>query len=190
MLSVCHTVIPEVKKDGMLIYQAASSPDESALVHAARHIGFALKSRDIDSVTVLENEGRKEVSRTWKILSTLEFNSTAQAHVVHRAHPGRAHPPAQQGAPTRSSTRGSSARPHPAEQEAPRGHPGPPQHVRRGRPPHALLWARGAQREKQYAEWSKVFHAASTLLVGCEEAVDAAAEQIDRDLTLVAASAI
>jgi len=38
---VCHTVIPERDKndDNKIVYQA-SSPDEAALVHAAKKLGF------------------------------------------------------------------------------------------------------------------------------------------------------
>jgi magnesium-transporting ATPase (P-type) len=40
MLAVCHTVIPErdPKNHNKIIYQA-SSPDEAALVKAAKHLG-------------------------------------------------------------------------------------------------------------------------------------------------------
>lgn len=38
LLSLCHTVMPE-EKDGKIIYQA-QSPDENALVSAARSFGF------------------------------------------------------------------------------------------------------------------------------------------------------
>jgi len=39
LLAVCHTVIPEVKDDGKMVYQA-SSPDEAALVAGAELLGF------------------------------------------------------------------------------------------------------------------------------------------------------
>ena len=41
LLAVCHTVIPEMddSNPGNIIYQA-SSPDEAALVNAARDLGF------------------------------------------------------------------------------------------------------------------------------------------------------
>ncbi len=42
-LALCHTVMPEVK-DGNLEYQA-QSPDENALVSAARNFGFVFKVR-------------------------------------------------------------------------------------------------------------------------------------------------
>ena len=38
LLALCHTVMPE-EKDGKIIYQA-QSPDENALVSAARTFGF------------------------------------------------------------------------------------------------------------------------------------------------------
>jgi magnesium-transporting ATPase (P-type) len=38
LLSLCHTVMPE-EKDGKIIYQA-QSPDENALVSAARTFGY------------------------------------------------------------------------------------------------------------------------------------------------------
>jgi phospholipid-transporting ATPase len=38
ILSVCHTVIPEEAENGEVKYQA-SSPDEAALVTAARYMG-------------------------------------------------------------------------------------------------------------------------------------------------------
>ncbi len=55
MLSVCHTVIPEVKTaaDGSVtVKYQASSPDEFALVTAAKELGFYFCDRKPDSVTV------------------------------------------------------------------------------------------------------------------------------------------
>ena len=39
LLAVCHTVIPEVRDDGKMVYQA-SSPDEAALVAGAELLGY------------------------------------------------------------------------------------------------------------------------------------------------------
>ena len=44
LLSLCHTVMPE-EKDGKLTYQA-QSPDENALVSAARTFGFVFLVSD------------------------------------------------------------------------------------------------------------------------------------------------
>lgn len=50
-LSVCHTVVVDWDKDGSALYQS-SSPDESALVNAARQVGFTLHSRSTDTIWV------------------------------------------------------------------------------------------------------------------------------------------
>lgn len=46
-LSVCHTVVAEAK-DGKVLYNA-SSPDELALVNAAKYFGYFFKGRDDDN---------------------------------------------------------------------------------------------------------------------------------------------
>lgn len=59
LLALCHTVMPEYV-EGRLEYQA-QSPDESALVSAARNFGFVFRSRTPNSITI-EVMGRTEVS--------------------------------------------------------------------------------------------------------------------------------
>lgn len=55
---------------GELVYQAAS-PDEGALVSAARNFGFVFLSRTQDTITILEMD--QEV--TYTMLALLDFNS-------------------------------------------------------------------------------------------------------------------
>ncbi|KAM9236181.1 phospholipid-transporting ATPase IA [Leptosomus discolor] len=50
MMAVCHTAVPEREGD-KIIYQAAS-PDEGALVRAARHLRFVFTGRTPDSVII------------------------------------------------------------------------------------------------------------------------------------------
>ncbi|XP_049594131.1 phospholipid-transporting ATPase IC [Syngnathus scovelli] len=69
LLSLCHTVMVE-NKDGELVYQAAS-PDEGALVTAARNFGFVFLSRTQDTITIREMEQEK----TFEMLALLDFNS-------------------------------------------------------------------------------------------------------------------
>ncbi|XP_077050771.1 phospholipid-transporting ATPase IC [Siphateles boraxobius] len=69
LLSLCHTVMVE-QKEGDLVYQAAS-PDEGALVSAARNFGFVFLSRTQDTITILEMD--QEV--TYTMLALLDFNS-------------------------------------------------------------------------------------------------------------------
>lgn len=53
-----------------LVYQAAS-PDEEALVLAARNLGYVFLARTQDTITISEL-GKK---RTYKVLAMLDFNS-------------------------------------------------------------------------------------------------------------------
>jgi len=59
LLALCHTVMAETV-DGKLEYQA-QSPDEAALVAAARNFGFVFRSRTPNSITI-EVMGQLEVS--------------------------------------------------------------------------------------------------------------------------------
>ncbi len=53
-----------------LVYQAAS-PDEGALVTAARNFGFVFLSRTQDTITILEMDHEE----TYEMLALLDFNS-------------------------------------------------------------------------------------------------------------------
>ena len=55
---------------GQLNYQAAS-PDEGALVNAARNFGFAFLARTQNTITVSE----LGTERTYNVLAILDFNS-------------------------------------------------------------------------------------------------------------------
>eukprot|EP01087_Luapelamoeba_hula_P010089 TRINITY_DN2655_c0_g3_i1.p1 TRINITY_DN2655_c0_g3~~TRINITY_DN2655_c0_g3_i1.p1 ORF type:complete len:1296 (-),score=220.20 TRINITY_DN2655_c0_g3_i1:95-3982(-) len=88
VLAVCHTVIPEEVKDELeyaeedaadmpdvlkrTIRYQASSPDESALVAAAKHFGYFFHTRSHNTVTV-NVMGRDE---QYEVLNVMEFNST------------------------------------------------------------------------------------------------------------------
>ncbi|XP_066567022.1 phospholipid-transporting ATPase IC [Amia ocellicauda] len=69
LLSLCHTVMVEQKEDE-LVYQAAS-PDEGALVSAARNFGFVFLARSQDTITISE----MGVESTYEMLALLDFNS-------------------------------------------------------------------------------------------------------------------
>lgn len=72
LLSLCHTVMPD-QKDGRLEYQA-QSPDEAALVSAARNFGFVFKSRTPNSISV-EVKGQLEVRNYQDFYSLRHLNS-------------------------------------------------------------------------------------------------------------------
>ena len=69
-LAICHTILTETK-DGVIEYKA-SSPDELALVNAARFFGFKFIGRDSDQNMIL-NIGNDQIFIG--ILNVLEFNS-------------------------------------------------------------------------------------------------------------------
>uniref|UniRef100_A0A3P8WK56 Phospholipid-transporting ATPase n=1 Tax=Cynoglossus semilaevis TaxID=244447 RepID=A0A3P8WK56_CYNSE len=70
LLSLCHTVMVEHKDGSDLIYQAAS-PDEGALVTAARNFGYVFLSRTQDTITIRE----MDQENTYHMLALLDFNS-------------------------------------------------------------------------------------------------------------------
>ena len=70
IMCACHTVTAERNPDGSTSYQAAS-PDESALVAAAKEIGYEFVHRGRDLV-VLRVGG---VERTLKVHAINEFTS-------------------------------------------------------------------------------------------------------------------
>uniref|UniRef100_A0A3Q3FHH3 Phospholipid-transporting ATPase n=1 Tax=Labrus bergylta TaxID=56723 RepID=A0A3Q3FHH3_9LABR len=70
LLALCHTVMSEEKSEGDLVYQA-QSPDEGALVTAARNFGFVFRARTPESITLCEM-GR---AVTYRLLAILDFNN-------------------------------------------------------------------------------------------------------------------
>lgn len=70
-LALCHTIIIE-NKQGKITYNA-SSPDELALVNAARFFGIKFVDRDEDNVITIDFRGQQ---RKYQLLNLVEFNST------------------------------------------------------------------------------------------------------------------
>ncbi|XP_018620657.1 phospholipid-transporting ATPase ID isoform X2 [Scleropages formosus] len=86
LLALCHTVMPEEKMEGELVYQA-QSPDEGALVTAARNFGFVFRARTPETITVYELG--KAV--TYQLLAILDFNNVRKRmSVIVRNPQGRA----------------------------------------------------------------------------------------------------
>eukprot|EP00300_Choanocystis_sp_HF-7_P009665 c16560_g1_i2.p1 GENE.c16560_g1_i2~~c16560_g1_i2.p1 ORF type:complete len:1234 (+),score=220.28 c16560_g1_i2:146-3847(+) len=73
LLAVCHTVIAEPSDTvpSGLLYQAAS-PDEGALVQAARGLGYRFASRTAGEIVILADGSE----RTYELLNVLEFTSS------------------------------------------------------------------------------------------------------------------
>ncbi|KAK3123313.1 hypothetical protein QOZ80_8AG0628410 [Eleusine coracana subsp. coracana] len=92
VLSVCHTTIPVSDRNFVGMSYEAESPDEAALVTAAREFGFEFYHRTQTTISVHEHDaisGRK-VDRTYKILNILEFSSARKRmSVIVRTEEGQ-----------------------------------------------------------------------------------------------------
>ncbi|KAI3361043.1 hypothetical protein L3Q82_013240, partial [Scortum barcoo] len=85
LLSLCHTVMSEEKSEGELVYKA-QSPDEGALVTAARNFGFVFRSRTPGTITTTEM-GQPV---TYTLLAILDFNNIRKRmSVIVRNSEGR-----------------------------------------------------------------------------------------------------
>ncbi|XP_057448372.1 phospholipid-transporting ATPase 3-like [Lotus japonicus] len=89
-LAICHTVLPQGDESPEKICYQAASPDESALVIAAKNFGFFFYRRTPTMIYVRESHVEKigkiqEVS--YEILNVLEFNSTRKRQSVLCRYP-------------------------------------------------------------------------------------------------------
>ncbi|XP_014508821.1 phospholipid-transporting ATPase 3 [Vigna radiata var. radiata] len=89
-LAICHTVLPEGDESPEKIRYQAASPDEAALVIAAKNFGFFFYRRTPTMIYVRESHVEKmgkiqDVS--YEILNVLEFNSTRKRQSVVCRYP-------------------------------------------------------------------------------------------------------
>ncbi|PIM99982.1 P-type ATPase [Handroanthus impetiginosus] len=89
-LAICHTVLPEGDESPEKIRYQAASPDESALVTAAKNFGFFFYKRSPTTIYVRESHVEKmgKVQDVpYEILNVLEFNSTRKRQSVVCRYP-------------------------------------------------------------------------------------------------------
>ncbi|XP_047329990.1 phospholipid-transporting ATPase 3-like [Impatiens glandulifera] len=89
-LAICHTVLPEGEELPEKIRYQAASPDESALVVAAKNFGFFFYRRTPTLVYVRESHVErmgKVDDVPYEILNVLEFNSTRKRQSVVCRYP-------------------------------------------------------------------------------------------------------
>jgi phospholipid-translocating ATPase len=85
-MALCHTCLPETKND-KIEYQAAS-PDELALVTAARELGYIVLQRSSQSVVVqINNPEAESTTQTFEILDVIEFSSKRKRMSVVLKYP-------------------------------------------------------------------------------------------------------
>ncbi|KAG7216627.1 hypothetical protein INR49_023336 [Caranx melampygus] len=179
LLAVCHTVMPEEKKEGELYYQA-QSPDEGALVTAARNFGFVFRSRTPETITVVEM-GKRVV---YELLAVLDFNNVRKRmSVIVRSPDGkltlyckgadtiiyeRLHPQCDKLMKVTTSHLNEYA----------------------GDGLRTLVLAYKDLDEGYMDDWRNRHHEASTAMEGREERLDELYEEIEKDLLLLGATAV
>uniref|UniRef100_A0A803XUQ5 Phospholipid-transporting ATPase n=1 Tax=Meleagris gallopavo TaxID=9103 RepID=A0A803XUQ5_MELGA len=177
LLALCHTVMVEERGD-QLVYQAAS-PDEEALVLAARSLGYVFLSRTQDTITISE----MGVKRTYQVLAMLDFNSDRKRMSVLVRDP--------QGT-IRLYTKGADT----VILERLRGR-GPNQDFTERALDHfaeetlrTLCLASKELSEAEYDEWSRRHRMANILLQGRACELDRLYEEMEQDLELLGVTAI
>lgn len=178
LLASCHTVIPEVRENGKIKYQAAS-PDEGALVKGAASLDFRFTVRRPKSITV----NIRGQDYEYELLNICEFNSTRKRmSAVFRCPDGK----------IRLYCKGADTAI--LERLAPENPFVPPtmNHLEEfaGEGLRTLCLAMRVVPDEEYAEWARTFDEASTTLDNRAQRLDDAAELIEREMFLLGATAI
>uniref|UniRef100_A0A9L0SNM4 Phospholipid-transporting ATPase n=1 Tax=Equus caballus TaxID=9796 RepID=A0A9L0SNM4_HORSE len=177
LLAVCHTVMVD-RIDGQLNYQAAS-PDEGALVSAARNFGFTFLARTQNTITISEMGTEK----TYSVLAILDFNSDRKRmSIIVRTPEGNIRLYCK-GADTVIYERLHQMNPTKQEtQDA--------LDIFASETLRTLCLCYKEIEEREFEEWNKKFVAASLASTNRDEALDKVYEEIEKDLILLGATAI
>ncbi|KIV91602.1 hypothetical protein, variant [Exophiala mesophila] len=181
-LALCHTVITETTPgDPPKIEFKAQSPDEAALVATARDVGFTVLGRTNDDlhVNILGED------RTYRILNTLEFNSTRKRMSAIVRMPDGKIKLFCKGADSMVYSRLAK---------------GEQQELRKATAENLEIFAREGLRtlcvavrdidEDYYQEWAKDHDFAAQALNDREGRLEEVADRIERELTLLGGTAI
>ncbi|KAH9904925.1 hypothetical protein F4778DRAFT_789626 [Xylariomycetidae sp. FL2044] len=89
-VALCHTCLPEIKENGEIEFQAAS-PDELALVQAARDLGYLLVDRPAQTIKLqMRDSGGQPVTESYQVMDVIEFSSKRKRmSIVIRMPDGR-----------------------------------------------------------------------------------------------------
>ncbi|XP_024908720.1 phospholipid-transporting ATPase ID-like isoform X2 [Cynoglossus semilaevis] len=179
LLALCHTVMAEEKTEGELHYQA-QSPDEGALVTAARNFGFVFRSRTPDSVSIVEMGQQC----SYELLAILDFNNVRKRmSVIVRSPDGKLSLYCK-GADTIIYER--------LHQSCSKLMDVTTEHLNEfaGEGLRTLALAYKDLDEGYFNEWKQRHHEASTTLEDREYKLDELYEEIEKDLLLLGATAI
>ncbi|KAE8450337.1 hypothetical protein EG329_006765 [Mollisiaceae sp. DMI_Dod_QoI] len=181
-LALCHTVIADtIPGDPPRIEFKAQSPDEAALVATARDVGYTVLGNSTDGIR-LNIQGE---DRSFKVLNTLEFNSTRKRMSAIIRMPDNKIILFCKGADSIIYSRLKK---------------GEQSELRRTTAEHLEMFAREglrtlciAQREldeQEYQQWNRDHEIAASAIQDREDKLEAVADLIERDLTLLGGTAI
>jgi phospholipid-transporting ATPase len=181
-LALCHTVIIDEKEEDERnkISYNASSPDELALVNAARYFGYFFKKRDNDdNMVVVHPDGSEE---KYTLLNVIEFDSDRKRMSVIVKFPDDKIKILCKGADSvifarlknKDNVDGTNKYLSDYAKEGLR----------------TLLLAEKEISEQDYEAWSEKYNEAALSLQNREEAINQVAEQIEKEFELIGATAI
>jgi phospholipid-translocating ATPase len=181
-LALCHTVIAETTPgDPPKIEFKAQSPDEAALVATARDVGYTVLGNSADGIR-LNVQGEE---RSYKVLNTLEFNSTRKRMSAIIRMPDNKIVLFCKGADSVIYSRLKR---------------GEQPELRRTTAEHLEMFAREGLRtlciaqkvigEEEYQEWNREHEIAAAAIQDREDKLEAVADLIERELTLLGGTAI
>ena len=178
LLALCHTVIADYEDEDRLVYKA-QSPDEAALVGAARNFGFVYRSRTPNTITisVLGEE------QTYDLLCVLDFDNVRKRMSVIVQKDGRrvllckgADSLVMELIDRRSRDMGEKVKAQ--------------LHEYAGTGLRTLVLASKEIDDDLWTYWSQKYHAASTSLDNREKKMAECYEEIETNLSLIGATAI
>lgn len=183
-LAICHTVLsdkPEPEDHPFMLDYKAESPDEAALVAAARDVGFPFVTRNTNKIDI-EILGQPE---RWTPLRVLEFNSTRKRmSTIVRSPEGKIILYCK-GADSVIYERLS---------------PKQDEEVKQATLKDLEKFANGGLRtlciayremsETEFVDWAKKYDAASAAVTDREEQIDKTCEIVERDLLILGATAL
>ncbi|XP_055329116.1 phospholipid-transporting ATPase ID-like [Paramacrobiotus metropolitanus] len=179
ILSLCHTVMPD-EKNGRLVYQA-QSPDEGALVNAARNFGYVFLYRTPNLIRV--KIGEEEVE--YELLHILDFNNVRKRMSVILRKEGKIILYCK-GADSIIMERLAKTPKNDELKNVVNEHL--QAFACEGLRTLCLAWKEIDP--SQYGAWQKKYHEATVAMENREETVDAVSEEIEKDLILAGATAI
>ncbi|EEY60855.1 P-type ATPase (P-ATPase) Superfamily [Phytophthora infestans T30-4] len=202
LLSICHTVIPEVDSKTREVVYRASSPDEEALVKAAKCLGYnfvspaplmkveiSRKPSLLPTANSNSNQPLETVTKSYTIVNVNEFNSTRKRmSVVAINNETREYVLYCKGADNMMLERAVSGK---NDNDAVIngklvGHLR--NYAREGL--RTLVLGRRVLTAEEYKRYNEAYVAASTALEDREAKLDACAEMIEKNMQLLGVTAI